>query len=43
MTRLSEIKRYLLKEQGYTMEELNSMSLEELVDLYQMYNEDYET
>lgn len=40
MTRLSEIKRYLLTEQGYTVEQLNNMPLEELVDLYQMYNED---
>ena len=38
--KLSEIKEYLLNEQGYTEEEVDEMPIEELVDLYEMYHED---
>lgn len=38
--KLSEIKEYLLNEQGYTEEEVNEMPIEDLVDLYEMYHED---
>lgn len=40
--KLSEMKRYLLKEQGYTDEQIRSMSREEIYDAYIMYHEDEE-
>jgi len=39
-TKLSEMKRYLIKEQGYDEKEIKNMSLEEIYDLYTMYNEE---
>ena len=38
--KLSEMRRYLIKEQGYDENEVKEMSLEEIYDLYSMYNED---
>ena len=38
--KLSEMKRYLIKEQGYDEKEIKHMSLEEIYDLYTMYNEE---
>ncbi len=38
--KVSEMKRYLLKEQGYEDKEVNNMSIEDLYDLYTMYQED---
>ena len=38
--KLSEMKRYLIKEQGYDEKEIKDMSLEEIYDLYTMYNEE---
>ena len=37
-----EIKRYLLKEQGFDEEVVNEMSEEELIELWNHYHEDYE-
>ena len=34
-----EMRKYLLKEQGYTEEEVRSIPVEELCDLYEMYHE----
>lgn len=38
--KLSEIKDYLINEQDYTEEEVDEIPVEELLDLYEMYNED---
>lgn len=38
--KLSEMRRYLIKKQGYDENEVKEMSLEEIYDLYSMYNED---
>ena len=35
-----ELIDYLVKVQGYDEEEANKISLDELVDLYEMYHED---
>lgn len=37
--KLWEIKECLVNEQEYTEDEVDEMSVEELVDLYQMYTE----
>ena len=37
-----EIRRYLLKEQGFEEDVVNEMSNEELVELWNHYHEDYE-
>jgi len=36
----SEMQEYLMKEQGYTEDEVEDMPIEEVVDLYEMYHED---
>ena len=35
-----EMREYLLKEQGYTKEQVRNIPVEELCDLYEMYHED---
>lgn len=37
-----EIRRYLLKEQGFDEDVVNEMSNEELIELWNHYHEDYE-
>ena len=37
---IKEIKDYLLKEQGYEESAVNSMSVYDLIDIYEMYHED---
>ncbi len=38
--RVSQMREYLLKEQGYTEDEVKKIPVSELYDLYEMYHED---
>ena len=38
---VSEAKRYLIKEQGFDEEQLKNTPPQEIIDLYEMYHEDY--
>ena len=38
--KLASIREYLIKEQGYTEDEIDNIPLEEQIDLYEMYHED---
>ena len=37
---LKEAKEYLLEEQGYLEEDLEEMTVPEIIDLYEMYHEE---
>ena len=38
---VSEAKSYLIREQGFDEEQLEYTSWQEIIDLYEMYHEDY--
>ena len=38
--KMSEIKDYLVREQDYSEEDIEKMSNENLIDLYEMYHEE---
>lgn len=38
---VSEAKRYLIREQGFDEEQLENTPWQEIIDLYEMYHEDY--
>lgn len=37
---VKEMREYLLKEQGYTEEQVRELSVVDLRDIYEMYHED---